>query len=172
MALCKSCGAVKPAGDFYSCNQSRCKPCLRLRAKLRRETHADEVREYDRNRGFRGGGVRRAARSSKRDRSVYPERAAARIALGNAVRDGRREKPDRCEECREPSPRIHGHHDDYSKPLEVRWLCSACHGAWHRAENNRLRQIDRDAYSLVLAGVGAFLSQIKRTEPKDGDQVA
>jgi hypothetical protein len=28
--------------------------------------------------------------------------------------------------------RSHAHHDDYSKPMEVRWLCPKCHHDWHR----------------------------------------
>lgn len=29
-----------------------------------------------------------------------------------------------------PTP-LHAHHDDYSKPLEIQWLCTGCHGAVH-----------------------------------------
>lgn len=35
-----------------------------------------------------------------------------------------------CEECGDPN--VHAHHDDYSKPLEVRWLCPRHHGEQHR----------------------------------------
>jgi len=43
------------------------------------------------------------------------------------------EKPAVCHHCQLPSKRpLHAHHEDYSKPLDVVWLCSACHRFFHR----------------------------------------
>jgi hypothetical protein len=28
--------------------------------------------------------------------------------------------------------RVFAHHDDYNRPLHVRWFCTACHAEWHR----------------------------------------
>jgi len=39
-------------------------------------------------------------------------------------------KPKECSSCLFVRP-LDGHHDDYSKPLEVRWLCRRCHQAHH-----------------------------------------
>ena len=37
-----------------------------------------------------------------------------------------------CEVC--GMTKVHAHHVDYTKPLEVRWLCSAHHRENHRGE--------------------------------------
>jgi ribosomal protein S27AE len=47
-----------------------------------------------------------------------------------ALLDGVLTRPQECSECKKPSPVI-AHHDDYAKPLEVRWLCRQCHQHWH-----------------------------------------
>ena len=47
-----------------------------------------------------------------------------------AVKKGTLIRPDKCEECGK-SCIPHGHHDDYTKLLDVRWLCIQCHEKWH-----------------------------------------
>jgi ribosomal protein S27AE len=37
---------------------------------------------------------------------------------------------DRCQQCGE-CRRVVAHHDDYAKPLSIRWLCTKCHRKWH-----------------------------------------
>lgn len=58
----------------------------------------------------------------------YPEKVAAQHVLQRAIEAGRVERPDTCH-CGNPNPE--GHHEDYSRPLMVTWLCHACHMALH-----------------------------------------
>lgn len=61
----------------------------------------------------------------------------AQASLRNAVAAGAIVKPDHCSKCGlvpELLRSIQAHHRDYSKPLEVVWLCSSCHGLQHRKE--------------------------------------
>jgi ribosomal protein S27AE len=60
-------------------------------------------------------------------------KANARAHANTAVRRGTlKRKP--CEVCGDADSVKH--HDDYSKPLEVRWLCRKCHKAHHAAHGH------------------------------------
>jgi len=67
-----------------------------------------------------------------------PSRNAARLAFRRAIESGALVRPDKCESCgaqpgaiRGGNPGIVGHHADYNAPLDVDWLCFACHKQWH-----------------------------------------
>jgi len=54
-----------------------------------------------------------------------------RIVLARAVRSGKVIKPSACRDCKTRCC-PEAHHNDYSKPLEVIWLCKQCHSALKR----------------------------------------
>jgi len=76
--------------------------------------------------------------ASRRYCMKYPIRSLAVNTLNNAVRDKRLKKPDKCSECGRKC-RIHGHHEDYYKPLDVIWLCQVCHIKRHKEVNYDIR---------------------------------
>lgn len=147
MKKCKKCEALKDEGDFYK-NDSTCKTCRCAMVRANRERNAEYYREYDRKRFQEDPKVKQrhvryqkteaGAESMKKSRDKWlsenQTKRACHVLLGNAVRDGRLLKPNSCNSCGISGVRIHGHHDDYAKPLEVRWLCSKCHRSW-REEN-------------------------------------
>ncbi len=149
---CASCGETKPLGDFYREAKARdgrhsyCKECSRARAReskpdperraatLRRwrEDNPERIAEHARKHR-RAAPPEKAAAAARRHRARHPIKARARHALHKAVETGRIRKPTRCGGCSKPfeSHLLHGHHADYSKPLNVEWLCRACHLAEH-----------------------------------------
>lgn len=49
--------------------------------------------------------------------------------VSQAIKTGRLQRGP-CESCG-ATERIHAHHDDYSRPYDVRWLCHSCHSSLH-----------------------------------------
>lgn len=139
MKKCFKCGEVKPLSDFYKHKQmadghlNKCKICNKKDVRANRKDKIDYYREYDRNRGSR-----QTNEYLRNYRNEYPMKYAAHIMVGNAVRDGRIIKKHTCEHCGLKTENIHGHHDDYAKPLVVRWLCPPCHKEWHEINGEGL----------------------------------
>jgi hypothetical protein len=142
MKTCFKCKKEKPLSEFYKHPQmkdgylNKCKPCAKEDATASRNKNIEKVREYDRQRGKLPHRIKFSTKTTKRLREQFPLKYKAQTAVNNAVRDGRLIKPVDCSACDKKGRQIEGHHDDYSKPLEVIWLCSPCHKQLHRDLRN------------------------------------
>lgn len=140
---CKQCNTTKDAAAFYKSNPNCCKECIKERVRKHRQANLEQVRAYDRMRGSMphrvaaramyqqtDQGKQALARARRSYKTRKPERRAAHIALGNAIRDGRVIPWPVCAvpEC---NGKPQGHHPDYSRPLDVVWLCSKHHTEAH-----------------------------------------
>jgi ribosomal protein S27AE len=61
-----------------------------------------------------------------------PGKREARFAMQRATDKGLIKRGTKCEQCGNEGI-IEGHHEDYNKPLTVRWLCKKCHFDWHKS---------------------------------------
>lgn len=155
--VCFKCGIEKSISEFYCHGQmgdgflGKCKECTCADVRENRRKRISYYRSYDRARAMREDRVRSRQLYAQteagklghkltleRQRSLHPDKYAARTAVGNAIRDGRLLRCP-CEVC--GAVKAEAHHDDYSKPLDVRWLCVKHHRARHR----ELRAIERFA---------------------------
>ncbi len=122
-ALCKQC-CVDRAREWALANPDKRRAIWRRHAEQNRETYAANNRAY-----YRRHRDRRMA-TMQAYWAANPEKLAARHAVAYAIQTGALlRKP--CEECGSIKT-VHAHHADYSKPLDVKWLCSKCHGKEHR----------------------------------------
>ena len=89
----------------------------RARHKKAREENPEKVRAQDRERN----------RRRRND-----ERVKARNKVKVALRNGTLVKPNCCEYCGVSGVPLEAHHEDYTKPLDVRFICEDCHGKTRR----------------------------------------
>lgn len=134
LRTCKKCSAEKHISEFEQFRWE-CRHCRGIkreknraaryryqkqpRSEHRKKYHAEYMAEY---------------RTSPEEKI----KGAARQKLIAAVASGQIVRPSTCSRC-EATAKIHGHHSDYSKPLDVIWLCPSCHGAEHRRLNQEIQ---------------------------------
>lgn len=106
----------------YVHRKCRCEPCREAEKAYQadyRQRNRERLLEYD----------RRPERDTRlRD---DPEKRRARQIAKDKLVKRRGRKP--CQECSTPNAQMH--HEDYTRPLDVTWLCSSCHGKAHRKPN-------------------------------------
>lgn len=154
MKTCRKCGATKEVDDFYrhpnmaDGRVNICKECNKAGIRDRRKEDLENARASDRAYYRKNAAKKNALTSSYQKtaagkeamvrgnvvwRSKNPFARKAHNAVNNAVRSGDLLKPDACSRCSRPTPsrRLHGHHENYEKRLDVIWLCAKCHSEKH-----------------------------------------
>lgn len=115
---CFKCGKEKPLSEFYTHKMmadgylNKCKDCTKRDIKTRRDNHPEKDLET-------------RLKACKKN----PTHKNASMAVDAALRCGKLERPDCCQGCGRlaSETRLSAHHHDYTKPLDVIWLCAACH---------------------------------------------
>jgi len=133
---CISCGETKALDEFYKHpamldgHLNKCKLCVKAytRAHYRIPEVRMRVKAYD---------AKRESLPSRKLRKLEYKRAyklknrvklIARNLVASALKKGRLYKKP-CEVC--GSQKVEAHHTDYSKPLDVTWLCFTHHRQAH-----------------------------------------
>lgn len=148
MKTCFKCGQSKPITEFYTHPRmgdghlGKCKDCTKkdTAKRVARLWNDPEWKQKERSRcrekqnRYRKDGrckpVNHEAVINWRKRN--PEKAYAHNAAEYAMKKGIIKRATICERCGKADRLLHKHHPDYSKPIQILWLCTACHGLQHR----------------------------------------
>lgn len=147
---CFKCLEQKSIEQFYAHVRmpdgylNKCKDCAKADALALYKQHMQDpawvARERVRTRN-RNAKLRAAGKKSKQtyenarawiDR--HPMKRRAHGMARNALLRGRIVRADACQDCGQRAP-LDMHHPDYSRPLDVVWVCKPCHGIRHRKPN-------------------------------------
>lgn len=115
MNTCSRCKQEKPIAEFCNNQPNRCLACNRELSRISRKKPVGQawIKEY-----------------SKKRYQKFKVKAIARTKVHAAVKAGEIIKPTICASCGTEAL-LQGHHEDYSKPIEVIWLCDPCHKLKH-----------------------------------------
>ena len=101
-------------------DSKRCSKCKQLKLLSEFNTRPD------RPSGYRSECKKCQYKRQHKNRKLPPIQLKAYCRLHYALKTGKIIKPKLCEKCHQYK-KLQGHHPDYSKPLEVEWLCQQCH---------------------------------------------
>lgn len=140
MAYCKVCKSTD-ASLFYDSIKTYCKEHWKEKVRANRKANILHYRMFDKMRASMPhrvaarkeyakteAGKTRHREAGTRWANKHPERRLAATAVSNAVRDGVLEKLP-CLVC--DKKEVEAHHPDYSRPLDVVWLCVTHHKEIH-----------------------------------------
>lgn len=130
MPYCRFCKDTKsPLMKGGSSHGKKVYICRRCNTRILKKYRSSE----------RGKAVARA--NTYKSIKKYPQKQAARVSVRRCVKEGKLTKPISCSSCGRKGS-VDAHHEDYTKPLDVVWLCKSCHS-----------EADKGIKSLTLAAL-------------------
>lgn len=130
MKRCFKCLVIKELSDFYrhpgmgDGHLNKCKSCAKDDVAKNYRKNIDHYVGYEKARFSNPDRKAAVAGYQRKRRLLYPEKDRARWTILNAIRRGKVERKP-CSICN--ASVSEAHHHDYSKPLDVIWLCFSCH---------------------------------------------
>lgn len=123
---CTKCGRELPPSEFNRVKRG---------SEARRPWCKRCMSEYRHERYSTGADLEECLRACERN----PTRENAVRSVRAATRSGRLTRPSTCEGCGRTGEgqRIEAHHCDYTRPLDVIWLCPSCHRLMDRQRRER-----------------------------------
>jgi ribosomal protein S27AE len=105
---------------------NKCKECTKNDVALNYRDKRAYYSKYDQERYKTDSRRKMQTEYQKIRRLRYPQKYLAWRTVSNSLRSGKLIKPDICSKCGS-GKKIQAHHEDYSKPLDIIWLCFKCH---------------------------------------------
>ena len=135
MKICKICKVNKDLSEYWKCSYRKegylgqCKDCDRLKNRLYRERNKEKSKEkYKRYYQLHKEEIKKKRLDWYHS---HKNKFSAHQKVKNALFRGDLIKLS-CQECGDKKSLAH--HPDYSKPLEVIWLCSKHHMRLHHGK--------------------------------------
>lgn len=139
--MCFKCEQIKPLSQFYHHSEmfdghlGKCKECTKVDVAINRRLNIKYYQGYERDRSKLKKRADNRKRVTTKKRKEFPPYQRAHNAVARAIANGKL-KREPCQMCG-TEKFVHAHHDDYTKPLEVMWLCAQHHAARHSFLDNR-----------------------------------
>ena len=133
--------SLGPIAKYFGVSRQAMWELLKKRTTMRPQKRTGKDNHFYRDGGRADGHAQNLAEIAIQQgilqRSIYCEQCKS---FGRTLKDGRSS--------------IHCHHDDYNKPLDVRWLCHKCHYKWHKTHTPKRKEVQKELANVDLITAG------------------